>query len=448
MTLPVTSAMFTNLKIEDGQYKFTVAPINVSYVNTLRRIILTGIKTFGIRSDMISTGDKAGTTSDVTILHNDTPMTNEMLADRVGLIPIHVPAEYISGWRNETNKDTYEFVLDVEGDVNESTIVTASDFVIYKMEESKHDDSVKELQKTTLSSSFFVPNKITKSTSLIAILQPSQPPQKINIIAKMSTGTGREHARFSPVSQCSYEYSLDTNEERVDQMFVSWLSISKKIDNIDKDSDKYMQLWREFNTMQIKRCFLVNEKQEPYSFDFTIESLGTLPVEYIVENACEVGENMCNRYVNIDTDELDAYITITPASNKVNGFDFRIRGQDHTFGNLIQTWLVENHIEGTAEPQITYAGYSVPHPLREEIILRIGVDIAPDDTEQTMENRARKALAEAARGCGAMFAQLRQNWKKLNWSVSNSNKFQRGAPNITRAATAATAAPVRVTKLG
>jgi len=81
-----------------------------------------------------------------------------------------------------------------------------------------------------------------------------------------------------------------------------------------------------------------------------------------------------------------------------------VRGHDHTLGNLLQTWLVEHHIEGTAEPKITYAGYCVPHPLRDEMILRIGVE----DGEITT---ARKAFAEAAKGCVQLFQNLRQAWR-------------------------------------
>jgi len=382
-----------------------ISPINVSYVNTLRRIILTGVETVGFRSDMISTGDKAGTTTDILVQHNDTPMTNEMLADRVGLLPIHViePLKW--------EKEKYVFTLHVTGKEDQTTYVTASDFKIKEISSLSLDDADEEEkhERTISTDELFVPNAVTGKTSLIAILQPSTPPQQIYIIAKASIGNGREHARFSPVSQCSYEYTVDTNEERIDQMFTSWLSISKKVDNIDKTSEKYNTLLREFNTMQVKRCFLMDEKQQPYSYDFTVETVGTLPIKYIVHRACDVGENMCNRYTNVHSDPLDKHITISPANSRMIGFDFLIRGQDHTFGNLIQTWLVENHIEGGAEPRITYAGYSVPHPLRDEIILRIGV---LDGKEET----ARKALSEAARGCGNMFRELRTAWLKATGS--------------------------------
>ena len=176
------------------------------------------------------------------------------------------------------------------------------------------------------------------------------------------------------------------------------------IENVDKESEKYNVLVREFDTMQRKRCFLINEKGEPYSFDFTVETVGVLPVSYIVRRACEVAENMCSMYVNLDK-SVPSEVTITSTDSRIIGYDFLFRGHDHTLGNLLQTWLVENHIEGNATPKITYAGYSIPHPLRDEMLLRVGVS---DDEEST----ARNAVAAAAKGCVEMFKKLRLAWDK------------------------------------
>jgi DNA-directed RNA polymerase subunit L len=263
---------------------------------------------------------------------------------------------------------------------------------------------------------FFPPNPITGDTCLIATLQPGSGPtqQTVEIVAKATKGTGREHARFSPVSQCSYEYSLDSNPQRIEEMFQLWLNDAKKASGIDKGSERYNELLREFNTMQIKRCYKVNDKNEPYSYDFTVESAGVLPVSYIVERACEVGENMCSRYVNIHRGELPPEISVSSADSRIIGYDFLFRGHDHTLGNLLQTWLVENHIQGDKTPRITYAGYSVPHPLRDEMLLRVGVE---DGEEAT----ARLAIAEAAKGCVEMFQTLRTSWRAANGSVPLPN---------------------------
>lgn len=398
---------FDNLKkLDDRAYSFTLSPIHVTYANTLRRLILTGVETVAFRSDMTSTGS----TTDVVIKRNDTPMTNEMLADRIGLIPINV-TEPLS-WKD----DKYIFTLKVAGNKDNTTYVKSGDFKVYEVNYTlsggANDNNENELEVgsdaliNVPTDKFFPSNPITRDTCLIATLQPGSGPtqQFIEIKAKATKGTGREHARFSPVSQCSYEYTPDENPQRIEEMFQTWLNIAKKAGGVEKGSERYNELRREFNTMQIKRCYKINEKGEPDSFNFIVETAGVLPVEYIVERACEVGENMCSRYVNIHRGELPAEMTISSADSRIIGYDFLIRGHDHTLGNLLQTWLVENHIQGDANPKITYAGYSVPHPLRDEMVLRIGVE---DGEEAT----ARQALAEAAKGCVDMFQKLRTAWR-------------------------------------
>jgi len=395
---------FSNLqKNDDGRtYTFKMVNSHVTYANTLRRLILTGVETVAFRADMTSTGS----TTDVSVKRNDTPMTNEMLADRIGLLPIYVKDP--QRWNN----DQYQFTLKVDGDKDRVRYVTSADFKIRSMDVPDEDD-----QQEISSDSFFPRNPLTGQSCLIAALQPGVGPnqQSIEIVAKATKGTGREHARFCPVSQCTYEYTLDTDPQRLDEMFVQWLAVAKKVVNVDKASERYAELQREFNTMQRKRCFLVNDKGEPFSFDFTVESVGVLDVSYIVERACEVAENICLRYVNLDKGDLPDDISLSTADSRVIGYDFLFRGHDHTLGNLFQTWMVENLIE-TANPTITYVGYSVPHPLRDEMVLRVGV-------ENGKEASARGAVAAAAKGCQELFRNLRTEWRKL-MGVQNQGGIQ------------------------
>lgn len=422
---------FDNLKKYDVRGKttratFTLRNTHVAYANALRRLILTGVESVAFRADMTSTGS----TTDVVINKNDTPMTNEMLAHRIGLLPINV--EEPLKW----NKDRYTFKLKKTGSKDNIAYVTASDFEVFENPTSANstDEPIQ-----VPNSRFFVPNHITGDTCLIATLQPSsgKDQQQIDISAVATIGTGRENARFIPVSQCSYVYTPDTDPVRQEEMFLKWIQRTKKItEELDKSSERYGELLREFNTMEVARCYQMNEKGEPYSFDYTVESVGSLAIPYIIQRACEVGESMCNRYVNVDKGELPAELTVTSADSRIIGYDFMFRGHDHTLGNLLQAWLVENHIDGAAEPRITFAGYSVPHPLRDEFILRIGV-------EDGEESTARRALAQACKGCVEMFKQMRLSWLRANGSesVTQSVQAKRKAPRV-----ATTTAPILVTK--
>ena len=374
-------------------YRFRIAPTHVTYANTLRRLMLTGVESASFRADM--TAD--GTTTDVTIVHNDTPMTNEMLAHRIGLIPLFVK-EPLS-WKPES----YIFKLNKVGQADAAVDVTTADFEILETQEIG-SDTIEPRKIPT--DTFFKPDPISGGYLLLARLQPTgtETPQRIEIIAKPSLGVGRENARFIPVTQCSYEYTRDTDPARIAQNFEQWL-ISKKVmpGSIDKGSEKYKALEREFGTMEIARTFLQDEAGEPYSFDFTVETAGVLDVPYIVQRACEVGETMVSRFVNIATagEDLpkDLVIYPTPPSEaKMLAFDFLFSNQDHTLGNLLQTWITQNMMDGGL---VTFVGYKIPHPLRDEMLLRVAVK---DNDEKT----AREVVAQACRGCVGLFREMKQ----------------------------------------
>ncbi len=386
---------FENIVLSDDnmECQFTLAPYHVSYANTLRRVIITGVETVAFKADMT----EKGTTTDVTVFRNDTPMTNEMLADRVGLLPLAV--------RDPLSFDSsrFNFTLNVKNDTAEAVDITDAMFTVTENVANEDEPVPGPFER------FFPPSPLTRDNNLIAILRPKNNPaaeeEQIHLVAKASIGTGRQHARYIPVSQCSYEYTRDDTPERIEEFFNDWLINQKKInpDGLKSDSEKLKTMQREFNTMAVARCFKVNESKEPYSFDFTMESVGVLPIQYIVKRACEVIENMCMQYANIKDGVLPEELTITPSNNRSIGFDFLFRGHDHTLGNLLQTWLVENHFIGEAEPRISYAGYSVPHPLRDEMVLRVGV-------EDGQESTAREAVQVAARACAAYFEQTKKEW--------------------------------------
>ena len=227
--------------------------------------------------------------------------------------------------------------------------------------------------------------------------------EAITLTAKASIGTGRENARFNPVSQCSYVYSRDTeNSEKMKSTYEKWLVLHKKVvpESLKDDADRAAALEREFNTLEVAKVYLTDEKGEPYSFDFTVETLGILSVPYIIQRACEVGEAKCLQYANLTEKNLET-VSMQPADARIRGFDVLFKGEDHTLGNLFQTWIEQNMV---GKGVVTFAGYKIPHPLRDEMLLRIGVE---DGKELTV----REVIAQAARSCAAMFRTWKSQWQ-------------------------------------
>ena len=382
--------VFSNLtRVDPLTVAFTVKPTQVAYANTLRRMILTGVESVAFESDM---NEKGGTTN-VVITKNTTPMTNEMLADRIGLIPIYV--EDPLTW----DPEEYTFHLNVTNDSFDSRDVTAADFEVRK-KSSDPSDPASVIGNTK----FFRKNMLTDSTALITVLkghQAKQSSQAIELTAKATVGTGRDHIRFSSVSQCSYSYTIDSDPARQQTFFERWLRNNKKVEpkSLESDEARKKILEREFETMEVQRCFLVDEKGEPYSFDFVIETMGIQEASQIVNRALENIVTKCSKYISLDKEVVDT-VSVKPAEARMKGFDFMFRGEDHTLGNLFQCWMESNLVDTN---EITFVGYKVPHPLRDEMLLRIGV-------EDGQETTARAMVAKAAKGCADMFRQWKENW--------------------------------------
>jgi DNA-directed RNA polymerase subunit L/DNA-directed RNA polymerase alpha subunit len=433
MESPVSSQVFFNLAKVDGDegiLSFQLKNTLVSYANTLRRMLLTGTESIAFNSRM----NDSGATSDVIVEANTTPMTNEMLADRIGLIPIF-------GDPTTWNPEEYTFKLDVTNETPDPLPVFASDFKVYK-KGRPGEDPILDAQG---SRKFFHPNMLSGDTCLIAMLKgqlPNQAPQKIKITARATVGTGREHIRWSPVSQCSYAYTIDTDEGRQQEYFARWLENTKKLSvrKLEDDPPKKEAMIREFQTMEVQRCFKRNEKGEPDSFEFLIETIGMQPIADIVERALLNLEKKCSLY----SGDLPTDIRVQPADARMKGFDFFFPREDHTLGNLLQTWMEDTMMESG---DVTFVGYKVPHPLRDEMVLRVGVDFPSQPDKDGKEFVARGAVSRASAACAMMFRQWREDWNRVMSEPIGSRTRASLRLNITNARAleeaAARAAPVR-----
>jgi DNA-directed RNA polymerase subunit L len=121
----------------------------------------------------------------------------------------------------------------------------------------------------------------------------------------------------------------------------------------------------------------------------------------------------------------------------MKGFDFLIQGEDHTLGNLFQSWMESNLMDIN---EITYVGYKIPHPLRDEMVLRIGV-------EDGQEVTARAALVKAAKGCAEMFHAWREDWTRVTGAGMGTRTRESLRPTVKNATAvvAATSASVAAT---
>ena len=376
---------------------FVLQDTNITVANTLRRAILVQTPSVGFRTEPY---DKSG----VVIEINTTPLVNEMIAHRVGMIPINAnPLTF--------DPDQFTFALDVENKSKEILDVRAADFKVFMRNKERPLEEPVQVDTATL----FPPDPITGDTMLITRLRPQWNPTALNERIKLSAraviSAGSENIRWSPVSQASYEYTRDEDEEHLAAVFSKWLESNKKIADITGvDGARLEDLKAEFRTMEIQRCYLTDAAGNPNNFTFHVESVGVQDIPSIVKNAIVSCEVLVKKYIDIDG-EVPDNVRIQEGDSRFPSVDFIFQNESHTLGNLLSTWLVDNKITDAADGVITYAGYKVPHPLRAEMFIRIGVKDGMDT--DVRRQAARAAVAEGCKELVKMFRVMADRWREL-----------------------------------
>lgn len=384
---------------------FTLANTNMTVANTLRRCVLTETRSVGFRADLTD-----ATNPGVEIKKNTSVIFNEMLAHRLTLLPLAVVRI------DEFDPERYEFVLRVKneerGPIGTAAVrhVRASDFQV--RERAVEGGEFEDLPSAA-AQALFPPDPITKETALLVTLRPQwnpeQPAEEIDLKAYAVIGTGREFMGFSPVAQCSFGNTPDTDAVRQEQFFNEWLGAYKKVaDPTTLAPDALERFRAEWRTMAAQRCFMVDERGEPNSFDFTVESVGIRPVKDIVAEGIAAVVKLVDPYTVVETSNEELGIRTQPVDSRMNGIDVIFEGQEHTLGCLLQAMLTEIYLDSDApDSPITYAGYKIRHPLKREMTLRLGIR---EGTAADPATVARAVIAEAARKARTIFDELGRSW--------------------------------------
>lgn len=385
---------------------FTLENTSTTIANTLRRCILTETRSVGFRADLTNPTDPG-----VVIRKNTSVIFNEMLAHRLTLLPLAVRH------LDKFDPSQYQCVLTVKNDtrgaISDAGIrhVTAADFRVHE----KQEDGSFVDAGLPAAGALFPPDPITKQTTLLVSLRPQwnpeQPPEEIDLTAYPVIGRGRDHMGFSPVSQCSFENSRDNDPVRQEQFFHEWLLSFKKIADPTSVGPEVLAGHRkEWETMAIQRCYLVDERGEPNSFKFTIESVGVRPVSDIVAEGIQTVIDLVSPYADDKKSLAELGISTQPPDSRMNGVDILFDGQEHTLGNLLQTLITELYIDsGAPDSPIVFAGYKIRHPLHRIMTLRLGYR----DGVAGSEAQVREIIATAAEKARTIFEGLARSWAAL-----------------------------------
>lgn len=316
---------------QSDEVSFIVSNVDVSFVNALRRIILSEVETVGFNTDEYLN-------SDLKIIQNTSPVHNEFILHRFGLVPINVPNI------NEFDSSKYRFVLNKENTENKIINITTGDFEVY------NNDTNEKLE----TNDFFIPDRITNEQILLLKLKQNE---KLHIEGKASKSSGNKNARFSPVSCALYTYVHD-QEKFKKAVTEAGLKTTQEINSFKIDAGE--------------RYYKTNEEDEPNEFDFKIETIGTMSNKEIMKQALQIlakklltfRDNVSS--IIVDNGNVDA-MKIYESLDTMKAYTIEIENETHTLGNLLQAYLILNE-------EVKFAAYMNPHPLIKNIQIKVKVD--------------------------------------------------------------------------
>ena len=369
--------------------------LDKSIMNGIRRTLLNDIPTVAFKTD------ENLQKKDITVVTNIGQLHNEMLLQRISLIPLYIdPSTYMKN---------YLFELKVKHDNSEIyKFITINDFNIYPLKleiqsrlNSSEDDEIDEELDTLLNSNNYENYDLNNPLSnkqkdlilkpftfrgkttycLLTELKTTNEEdlfQEIHLYGVPSLGTGKDNARFQAVSNGTYSFKKD------EDLIKSIIQERIKLEKIEEeDQESFIE---KLILSESEKYYFRDLENEPYKYNFIIKSVHYLDSATLFLKSIELLIDKLD-YLKLSFLRLlqDKDTCISP--EKINEFvyHFMIYNEDHTMGNIIQSHIARRSID--KESILQMCAYKKPHPLEESIKLIISLN---PENKIVKENDLRK----------------------------------------------------------
>lgn len=262
----------TILEKNDLTARFIVEGINAPLANTLRRIILSEVPTMAI--------------DDVIIYENSSVLHDEILALRLGLIPLktdldsyNLPEKCSCGSELGCPLCRVILTLDVKAEGSTRTVYSS--------------DLVSEN-----------PNVVPVSDKIPIVKLVSG--QRVRLEAYAKLGRGKDHAKWQPVSACTYRYRpiVQIDISRCNTCGKCVEVCPRKV--LAKEEDRII-VAKEMDCILCNDCVKVCKINPPpikiswddSAFIFYIESTGALTVDRIIFEALNIYEEKYSEFIKL-----------------------------------------------------------------------------------------------------------------------------------------------------
>lgn len=347
--------------------------LDKSFLNSIRRTLLNDIPSIAFR--ISENSDK-----DITIVKNSGQIHNEMLLQRISLIPLYLNPKYYN--RN------YLFELKIQHD-NENIFkfVTINDFNIYplkqdlinKIGEEEIDEELKMILESKNYENYDIKNPLSqkkkdeifkpfefkgkKNYCLITELKSTNDEdlkQELHLYGVPSLSTAKENSAFQSVSCATYSFLKDDNlinhivQERI------------KSENIEEENiEKFTQ---KILLSESEKYYHRDSDNEPNKYNFKIKSQHYMDSKSLFNFALELLQDKLD-YLKVSFLKLLQNKETCISGEKINEYvyNFTIYNENHTIGNLLQSHIARRSIN--EDSILQFIAYKKPHPLEESIKL-------------------------------------------------------------------------------
>lgn len=338
-----------NIESSTEETTFTIKNCNVSFVNAIRRTILSQIPTVVFRTTPYEE-------SLVIIEKNTTRLNNEIIKQRLSCIPIHIVDETI-------NLDDYVVEIDEENDTNTIKYVTSEHFKIKNIKTDKYLER-KEVQR------IFPKNDFTNEYILIARLRPLMNSdavgETLKLNAKMTRSNANEDSCFNVASTCTYSMLQDPVKQKQ-----AWNEKEKLLKSQGFTPEEIMDDKENWYNHDAKRIY------QPDSFNFNLETIGVFTNNELINKACDIMKNKFNTII----EQIDGRtININKSETLMNAFDIKLENEDYSVGKSLEYALYSKYYEN--EGVFDYVGFRKFHPHDTYSVIRVSFKDNVSNKEQ------------------------------------------------------------------
>jgi DNA-directed RNA polymerase subunit D len=247
------------LERNDNQLRFIVQDIDVAVANSLRRTMISEVPSMAIE--------------DIIILENPSPIRDEILAHRLGLIPLKTDLE---SYIQRENCDCH-----TEFGCGKCSVV----FTL----EAEATDTPQTVYSGAIESSdpYIIP--VSEKIPLLKLARN----QKIRLEAYARLGRGNEHAKWQPVSVCTVKRMLKIAIDQ-DKCTLCNKCVEECFKHVIISNNDTLTIVDPENCDGCNLCVescpedAISVQDYENTFIFLIESTGALPPETIFNYAIEI----------------------------------------------------------------------------------------------------------------------------------------------------------------